>query len=82
MRLTGDTAIQHLNALPGQTVTLILQQDETGNHQVAWGDNVRFGTDIPQLILTTTPNKQDKITLVFNDDGAGCYDIIQLTKGF
>jgi hypothetical protein len=82
VQLTGDTTIRHANALPGQTVTLILQQDEIGNHQVIWDDNVRFGTTIPQLILTTVPNKHDKITFVFNDDGAGYYDVALGAHGF
>jgi hypothetical protein len=82
VKLTGDTTIQLTNAMPGQTITLILAQDESGNHQITWSDNVRFGADIPQLIPTTTPNQHDKITVVFNDDGTQHYDVVHWRKRF
>lgn len=82
VQLTGDTDIQHTNALSGQTITLILQQDEIGNHQVAWGDNTRFGETITTLNLTTAPKKHDKIHFVFNDDGMQYYDVVAFYKSF
>lgn len=82
VELTGDTTIELTKALPGQTVTLTLRQDEIGNHQVTWGKNVRFGADISTINITSIPKRHDKISFVFNDDEANCYDVISLLKMF
>lgn len=82
MQLIVDTNIQMTNALPGQTVALILQQNEIGNHQITWGKNVRFSEDIPPIMLTNKPRKHDKISFVFNDHGADYYDVIGIMHHF
>lgn len=82
VQLTDDTTVEHTNAMSGQRLNLVAQQDSTGSRLITWGSEVRFGTDIPSLTLTTDPDKQDKIGFVYNDDGAEFYDMVAVVKGF
>jgi hypothetical protein len=82
VQLTGDATVQHTNAVVGQRLNLVLQQDATGTRLITSGAEIRFGTDIPSITLTTDPDKQDKVGFVYNDDGAQFYDVISLVKGF
>ena len=82
VELTGDTQIELAQALSGQTVTVILQQDAVGNHQITWAQNVRFSSDIPPRNLNPEPKKHDKVTFVFNDDGEHYYDLISWLGAF
>ncbi|MDX1901895.1 MAG: hypothetical protein SFW66_07835 [Gammaproteobacteria bacterium] len=82
VQLTDDTTVEHTSAVPGQRLNLVLQQDSTGARLIIWGSEVRFGTDIPSVTLTTDPDKQDKIGFIYNDDGAEFYDVISVVKGF
>lgn len=82
VQLTADTTVEHTNAVPGQRLILVVQQDSTGSRLITWGSEVRFGTDIPSVTLTTDPDKQDKIGFVYNDDGAEFYDVVSAVKGF
>lgn len=80
--LAGNTTFTMSGAVAGQKCLLVLKQDGTGGRTASFGSEVRFGTDITGITLTTTANKQDKIGLVFNDDGATKYDVAAFTKGF
>jgi hypothetical protein len=82
VQLTDDTTVEHTNAVPGQRLNLVVQQDSTGTRLITWGSEVRFGTDISSITLTTDADKQDKIGFVYNDDGAEFYDVISVVKGF
>jgi len=67
----------------GQKILLELKQDGTGTRLVTWGTGVVFGTDITSamLILTTTINKTDEITLVYNS-AASAWRIIGFARGY
>lgn len=80
--LTDDTTITMTGAVPGQKCTLTLLQDATGGRTVTWGSEVRYGTDITSIVLTTTGSLQDKLGFIYNDDGAAKYDVVALVKGF
>lgn len=80
--LTGNTTITMTGAVAGQKCTLVLKQDATGSRLATFGTEVRYGADITSIVLTTTPSKQDKIGFIYNDDGAGKYDVVAITKGF
>lgn len=80
--LTGNTTITNTNAVPGQRCNLVVKQDGTGSRLITWGSEVRYGTDITGINLTTTANKQDKIGFIFNDDTVGKYDVVAVVRGF
>lgn len=82
VKLLDNTVVKHVNAVEGQRLSLIVQQDVVGNRTIDWGSEVRFGVDIPSIILTADSGKQDKIGFVFNDDGGKFYDVVSFFKGF
>jgi len=67
----------------GQKLLLELKQDSTGTRLVTWGTGVSFGTDITSatLVLTTTINKTDEITLVYSSS-ASSWRIIGFARGY
>jgi hypothetical protein len=84
VRLTLNSSVTTLTitgALDGQKVILEVIQDSTGSRTVTWPSNVRFGTDITSVTLTTTPSKTDRIGLIYNS-AATKYDVVAYIKGF
>lgn len=79
--LTGDVIITNTNAFPGQKCIIELYQDSTGNHSVAFSSETRFGTDITGFTATTTPNKMDRVGLIYNEI-ATKYDVVAVIHGF
>lgn len=65
----------------GQRVVLEVIQDATGSRTITWPSNVRFGTDITSITLTTTASKTDRIGLIYNSS-ASKYDVVAFVKGF
>lgn len=65
----------------GQRVVLEVIQDGTGSRTITWPSNVRFGTDITSITLTTTASKTDRIGLIYNST-ASKYDVVAFVKGF
>ncbi len=53
-------------------VTLLLQQDATGNRTVTWGSGIHWPASIAP-VLTTTPNAIDSVGLYTTDGGANWY---------
>jgi hypothetical protein len=80
--LAGSPTINLNNAVPGQSCLLTLLQDATGSRTVTWGSNVRYGTDIASITLSTNANYNDKIGFIFNDDGASKYDVVSIVRGY
>jgi len=68
-------------AADGQRCMLEVIQDSTGGRTINWPSNIRFGTDITSITLTSTANKKDRIGLIY-DSAAGKYDVVAIVKGF
>ncbi len=60
---------------------LRLRQDATGSRTVTWPSNVRFSTDAPEPLLTTTANKTDYILVRYHSDDDK-YDVLAINRGF
>lgn len=82
--LGGDRTINFTggtSALNGKKIMLRILQDGTGSRLVTWGGEVGFGTDIPDVELTTTPGKRDVLGLIY-DHAATSYDMVAIVKGY
>ncbi len=69
------------NPTDGQRILIRILQDATGGRVITLDTKYRLGTDIPTLVLTTTPNKVDYIGFVYNLT-ADKWDLVAVTKGF
>lgn len=76
LNFTGGSA-----ALNGKKILLRLKQDGTGSRNPVWGAMVRFGSDIPDITLTSTPSKTDIVGLIY-DHSAMKYDVVAFAKGY
>jgi hypothetical protein len=54
------------NPRDGQTGTWEIIQDGTGSRTLAFGTKFAFGTDVPSCVVSTTANKRDFMTAVYN----------------
>lgn len=79
--LAANTTITFSNATDATRILLRLKQDATGGRTLTFGAGVRFGTDVPSVTLSTSPNKLDYIALIFNSTSA-TYDVLSFSKGF
>lgn len=79
--LAGDPTITVAGAADGQKCVLEMTQDATGGRLVTWGANVRFGTDLPSISLSTAGGALDRIGLIYNA-AAAKYDVVALSRGF
>lgn len=71
--LTGPAVLNVTGGRPGQSFTLEVRQDGTGNRALAYAAALRFFGVVPQL--STTANAVDKFTGIVNDD-------LTVTMGF
>lgn len=76
LNFTGGSA-----ALNGKKILLRLKQDGTGSRNPIWGTMVRFGSDIPDITLTSTPDKTDIVGLIY-DHSATKFDVVAFAKGY
>lgn len=76
LNFTGGTA-----ALNGKKILLRIKQDATGGRTITLGTMVRFGTDIPEVELTTAPLKADVLGLIY-DHAAVKFDMVAIVKGY
>lgn len=79
--LAGDPTITLAGAADGQKCVLELTQDATGGRAVTWSANVRYGTDLPSITLSTAGGALDRIGLIYNA-AAAKFDVIALSRGF
>ncbi len=80
--LTGNLVLANpTNPMDGQTVTWELTQDATGGRLISFGTAFAFGTDIPTVTLTTTPNKTDFIGAVYRSS-VSKWRVIALSRGY
>lgn len=84
VRLTLQSNVTTLTitgASDGQKCLLEVIQDATGSRTITWPANVRFGTDITSITLTTTASKTDRVGFIYVS-GANKYDVVSLARGF
>lgn len=79
--LIGNTALTLVGGVDGYRYMLELTQDNNGDHNVVFGEEVRFGTSNEPYTATQTPNKKDRIELIY-DGTSGTYDVLSVNKGF
>src|SRR5690606_761117 len=64
-----------------QRVMLAIAQDDTGSRLLTLGDNLRLGTDLHEVTLTTAASKTDYLALVWNPI-AETWDVVAFIKGY
>lgn len=69
------------NAFDGQRLTWEIIQDATGSRTLAYDTKFAFGTDITGATLTTTANKRDFLTAIYNA-GADKFYVVEFKKGY
>ncbi|MHC5700906.1 hypothetical protein HHX38_01280 [Streptomyces sp. PKU-MA01144] len=69
------------NATNGQRITWELIQDGTGNRTLALASGFALGTTISSVTLTTTANKRDFLTALYNATTSKWY-VIDFVKGY
>ena len=81
--LTNPTTTFTLtNGQSGKYIILKVKQDSSGARFIAFaGTNVRFGTDLTSLTLSTSPNMMDYIGLRY-DASSSKFDVIAFIRGF
>jgi len=79
--LSGNTTLTFTGAQSGQTCILRIKQDATGGRTVTWPSDVRFGTDLPSVTLSTAADKTDYIGFVYNNVVTK-YDLVSVNRGF
>lgn len=81
LTLAGNAAITLAGAADGQKCLLEVTQDATGGRTLSFGSEVRLGTDLTVLTLSTAPGKTDRIGFIF-DAASGTYDGVAIMRGF
>lgn len=79
--LAGNAAITLAGAADGQKCVLEVTQDASGGWTLSFGSEIRLGTDLTVLTLSTTPGKTDRIGFIF-DAASGTYDAVAIMRGF
>src|SRR5262249_12266085 len=69
------------NPSDGQQITFEIIQDGTGNRTITLDTKYAFGTDITSVLLSTTANKRDFLTAVYNLS-ADKWFVIGFVKGY
>lgn len=79
--LAGPTTLTFTGGRNGAKYVLEIKQDATGSRSLTLPAKVRYGTYIPNVDLSTTPNKTDKLGFIYNqaDDK---YDLVAVAYGF
>jgi len=65
----------------GQRVLWEITQDGTGGRTLALGNKFRFGTDILNATLSTTPNAKDFLGAIYNST-ADLWYVVSFVKGY
>lgn len=85
--LSGDVTLSHpvsggdYDPFDGQKFVLRIRQDSTGTRLLTLGGNFNVPTSIAPLTLTTTANKMDVITVIY-DSTRDKWDVVDFKKGF
>lgn len=79
--LAGSPTITLSGAGNGQKCILELTQDASGGHSVTFGPEVRLGSDLTLLSLSSEPGKTDRIGFIY-DQASATYDAVAIMRGF
>lgn len=79
--LQGTTTLTFSGASDGQKLMLELMQDVNGNRAVTFPASVRYSATIPDITLSTTAYKLDRLGFIYNA-AAGTYDLVAMAIGF
>lgn len=79
--LAGPTVFTFTGGRNGAKYVLEITQDATGSRTYTLPAKVRFGTYIPSVDITSTPNKTDKLGFIYNST-ADKYDLVAVAYGF
>jgi len=74
--LGGNRALADSNVATGQGFIIILQQDGTGGRTVTWWGNIKWPEAVAPT-LTTTPNRYDIFSFIYDGTNFYCTGIIQ-----
>ena len=75
------TALTFTGGVDGEKLILELKQDATGSRTITLPPNVRYSSTIPSIVLSTSPNRIDKLGFMYNlSDGK--YDLVAVSYGF
>lgn len=80
LTLTGNVTFNLTNGTNGQAVKLRVRQDSTGSRIWTSGANLRFGTDITSIVLSTAASKLDYIGFEWNGTNSKA-DVLAIVKG-
>lgn len=76
-----NTLLTFTGASDGQRVILELTQDGIGNRAVTWPVNIRYGSFLGSVVLSTDPGLTDKFGFMYNA-ALDVYDLMAFAKGF
>lgn len=79
--LAGPTTLTFTGGRNGAKYVLEIKQDATGSRTYTLPAKVRYGTYIPNVDITSTPNKTDKLGFIY-DSAADKYDLVAVAYGF
>lgn len=79
--LGGPTTFTFTGGRNGAKYVLEIKQDATGSRTYTLPAKVRYGTFIPNVDITSTPNKTDKLGFIY-DSTADKYDLVAVAYGF
>jgi hypothetical protein len=68
-------------AVDGQLATWEIIQDGTGGRTLAYGGDFAFGTDVPNCTVTSTANKRDFLSAIYNA-AAGKWFVTRCVRGY
>lgn len=69
------------NPTNGQQIVVEILQDATGSRTITLGTAFGLGTDITAVTLTTTANKRDFLTFIYNAAAAKWF-VVGFIKGY
>jgi len=69
------------NPYDGQKILFEFIQDTTGGHAITLHSTFRFGTDITDIVLSTTPGKRDLMGVCY-DELEACFRVIAFVRGY
>jgi hypothetical protein len=79
--LSGPTTFTFTGGRNGAKYVLEITQDASGSQTYTLPAKVRYGTYIPNVDITSTPNKTDKLGFIY-DSTADKYDLVAVAYGF
>lgn len=79
--LAGNPTITLTGAADGQKCILELKQDATGSRTVTWSANVRYGSALTSVDLSSAGGALDRVGLIYHGPSSK-YDVLAVQPGF